>query len=154
MLICGHFNTLACDAIYNSETLMEDRNLGIPETAMSCFKSTDLLLNNDFRFVNGRSESDCAAKASFDNGSSSSVIDYVESWKSILNMTVVHRVEYDHNPLVVNVRMKALGLGNVTGRAPGFYESEIVPSNFRRKIRWDGEKYQLGLPQLEFIKAN
>ncbi|KAJ1105426.1 hypothetical protein NDU88_002832 [Pleurodeles waltl] len=121
MLICGDFNTLACNAINNSETLMEDCNMEIPETAMSRFKSTkkaeaftDRLLNNSICFVNGRSKSDGAAKATFDNARSSSVLDYgivnEEAWKSILDMAVVSRVASDHNPLILNMRTNPLWL--------------------------------------------
>ncbi|KAJ1186883.1 hypothetical protein NDU88_003663 [Pleurodeles waltl] len=49
-------------------------------------------LSNGLRFVNGRSKSDGAAKANFDNGRSQSVIDYfivnVEAWPAILDMAV------------------------------------------------------------------
>ncbi|KAJ1137071.1 hypothetical protein NDU88_003484 [Pleurodeles waltl] len=69
--------------------------MGIPETAMNCPKSTkkaeafsDLMLSNGLRFVNGRSKSEGAAKATFDNGRSQSVIDYVivnvEAWPAVL----------------------------------------------------------------------
>ncbi|KAJ1218008.1 hypothetical protein NDU88_005594 [Pleurodeles waltl] len=164
MLICGDFNTLSCDAINNSEILMQDRSLGIPETAMHCFKPTkkaeaftDLLLNNCLRFANGHTKSDVAAKATFDNGRCSSVIDYVivnvEARKSILDMAVVNRVENNHNPLVLSMRTSAIGLENMTRRAPEFYECEIALSYCRRRIRWDFEKYLRELPQLEYIMA-
>ncbi|KAJ1125825.1 hypothetical protein NDU88_004243 [Pleurodeles waltl] len=138
--------------------------MGIPEIAMSRFRSTkkaeaftDLLLNNGLRFVNGRSKSDGAAKATFNNGKSTLIIDYViinmEAWSSILDIAVVNRVESDHNPLVLVMRADALGLGITTGRALGLHMSEIVLSNCRRTIRWDGEKYRQGLRQLEPIIA-
>ncbi|KAJ1092153.1 hypothetical protein NDU88_005265 [Pleurodeles waltl] len=134
--------------------------MGILETALSCFKFakkdeafTDLLFNDSLRFVNGRSKSDGAAKATFNNGRSSLVIDYVivnvEAWTSILDMTEVSRVESDHNPLVLTMRTDDLGFGNTPGQAPGVYKREIVSSNCRRRIRWDGEKYWQGLLQLE-----
>ncbi|KAJ1097952.1 hypothetical protein NDU88_003068 [Pleurodeles waltl] len=84
ILVCEDFNTPACDAINSSEIVIEDRSMRIPESAMSCPRSTkkaeaftDLMLSNGLRFVNSRSKSDAAVKATFENGISLSVIDYV-----------------------------------------------------------------------------
>ncbi|KAJ1172951.1 hypothetical protein NDU88_004793 [Pleurodeles waltl] len=149
----------------SQEILLEDCSMGIPKTAMSCFKSTkkaeaftNLLLNNGLCFVNGRSKTDGAANVTFINGKSSSIIDYVivnmEAWSSILDMAVVSRVESDNNPLVLVMRTHALGLGITTGQVPGLHKREIVQSNCRRTIRWDDEMYRQGLTQLEYIIAN
>ncbi|KAJ1216378.1 hypothetical protein NDU88_003980 [Pleurodeles waltl] len=113
ILVCGDFNTSACDAINSSKIVIEDRSMGIPETAMSCPRSTkkaeaftDLMFSNSLRFINDRSKSDGAVKANFDNGRSLSVIDYViinvEAWPAVLDMAVVSRMESNHNPLAPN----------------------------------------------------
>ncbi|KAJ1192438.1 hypothetical protein NDU88_001745 [Pleurodeles waltl] len=119
---------------------------------------TDLMLNNGLRFVNGRSKSSGAAKAAFDNGRSQSVIDYVmvnvEAWSATLDMAVVSRIESDHDPLALSMRLNVLGLGNMVGQAPGFYEREIVLTNCRKRIRWDEGKYLQDLPQLKLILAD
>ncbi|KAJ1193897.1 hypothetical protein NDU88_003193 [Pleurodeles waltl] len=155
----------ACDAINSSEIVTEDWSLGIPETVVNCPKSTkkaeaftDLMLSNGLRFVNGCSKSDGAAKATFDNGRSQSVIDYVifnvEAWPAVLDMAVVSRIESDRNPLALNMRPNVLGFGNMIGQALGLYERAIVLTNCRERIRWDGEKYLQDIPQLELILAN
>ncbi|KAJ1186015.1 hypothetical protein NDU88_002800 [Pleurodeles waltl] len=144
MLICGDFNSSVCDTINSNEILLEDRSMGISETAMSCFKPTkkaeaftDLLLNNGLRFVNGPSKSDGAAKATFNNGRSSSVIDYVivnvEAWTSILYMALVSKVESDYNPLVLTMRMDDLGLENTSEQASELSERVIVPFQLQKK---------------------
>ncbi|KAJ1201691.1 hypothetical protein NDU88_005497 [Pleurodeles waltl] len=129
MLICGDFNSSVCDTLNSHEILLEDRSMGIPETAMSFFKSTkknneaftDLLSKNSLRFVNERLKSYGAAKATFNNGRSSSVTDYVivkvEAWTSSLDMAVVRRVKSDRNPLVLIMRTDDLGLGITLGQA-------------------------------------
>ncbi|KAJ1107185.1 hypothetical protein NDU88_004578 [Pleurodeles waltl] len=153
-----------CGVINNCEILLEDHSMGIPETAMSHFKSTknakaftDLLLNNSLRFVIGHSKSNGATKATFNNDKSTLIIDYViinmEAWSSILDVAVVNRVECDYNPLVLVMMVDDLGLGITTGWALVLHRREIVLSNCRRTIRWDGEKYRQGLPQLEPIIA-
>ncbi|KAJ1097994.1 hypothetical protein NDU88_003110 [Pleurodeles waltl] len=165
ILVSGDFNTLACDAINNSEIMTEDQSMGIPETTMNCPKSTkkakaftDLMLSNGLHFVNGRSKSGGAAKATFDNGRFQSVIYYVivnvEAWPAILDMTVVSRIENDHNPLAVNMRPNVLGFGNMIEQAPGLYEREIFLTNCRKRTRWDGEKYLQDLSELKSIMAN
>ncbi|KAJ1209705.1 hypothetical protein NDU88_005078 [Pleurodeles waltl] len=144
---------------------MEDRSLGITESGVCCFKSTrkaeeftDLLLNDQLRFVNGRTKADGAAKATFDNGRRSSVIDYVivnvEALETILNIVVINRVESDHNPLVLSMRTSIMGKESTTRRAAGNYGCQIVPSTCRKRIRWDGEKYLRELLQLVYIVAN
>ncbi|KAJ1214342.1 hypothetical protein NDU88_001961 [Pleurodeles waltl] len=155
----------ACDAINSSGIVREDRSMGIPETAMRCPKSTkqaeaftDLMLSNGLRFVNDCSKSDGAVKATFDNGRSLSVIDYVignvEAWPAVLDMAVVSRMESGHNPLALNMRPNVLGIGSMIRQAPGLCEREIVLSNCKKRIRWDGEKYLQSLLQLESIKVN
>ncbi|KAJ1091046.1 hypothetical protein NDU88_004174 [Pleurodeles waltl] len=164
ILVCGDFNT-SCDAINSSEIVTEDRNMVIPEAAKSCPKSTkkaeaftDLMLRNGLRFVNGLSKSDRAAKATFDNGRSLLVIDYVivngKVWPAVLDMAVVSRMENYHNPHALNMRPNILGIWSMIRQAPGLYERAIAPSNCRERIRWDGEKCLQGLPQLESIMVN
>ncbi|KAJ1118944.1 hypothetical protein NDU88_007131 [Pleurodeles waltl] len=165
ILVCGDFNTSACDASNSSKIVIEDRSMGIPERAMSCPRSTkkaeaftDLMLSNGLCFLTGRSKLDGAAKATFDNGRSLSVIDYVivnvEAGPAVLDMAVVSRMESDYNPLALNMRSNVLGIGSMARQAHELYEREIVPSNWRKRIRWDGEKYLQGLPQLESIMVN